>query len=234
MFYLIVSTSITISFIYWFRKNSIREFFLFWYIVFLPTTKLLPDINIPGFRFEILFGIGFLLIDFFSTSSRQIEKKLYFNETNFARLIIILQAVFLVYGSLKQIFFPHGKDFITLSELLTTTIRTVLIIYIFIRISYSLSSSIVRQTITFALLVGFCLLGFSAFFYNFFANLGLLTAKLEFNEELGRNVVSTTGLFRGHPTQFAGFLGTGFGFAFAILLSAKKNLVKSISFLALN
>ena len=50
---------------------------------------------------------------------------------------------------------------------------------------------------------------------------------------MGKNVAISTGLFRGHPTQFAAFLGTGFGFAFAIFISAKKKLMKIGSVLAI-
>ena len=233
MFYIAILSSITLSFIYWFKQDFIKGFFLFWYIVFLPTTKLLPEIQIPGFRFEILFGFAFLISDYFTSKDITQRQKLLFKQTKYARILIIMQAVFLVYEVFKSLVYPQPGDPVTIKDFFIFLTRNTLIVLIFIRVCYSLHEPLVRKTIMYALIIGLCLLGFSSFFHKFLDALGLNTGKLEYNEELGRKVFVSTGLFRGHPTQFAAFLGTGFGFAFAIFVSSQKRLVKIFSLFAM-
>ncbi|MEO8399436.1 MAG: hypothetical protein ABI550_06430, partial [Ignavibacteriaceae bacterium] len=145
MFYLGIFSSIVLTFIYWAKKNNIRGFFLFWYIVFLPTSKLLPDINIPGFRFEILFGLCFLVADYLNQDLKSIKGKLLFKQSKYARIFIVLQAVYLIYDALKFVLFPEGDNFSTAQDFLIFTVRTTLIVVIFIRICYLLQNRSVRK-----------------------------------------------------------------------------------------
>ncbi len=68
MFYIFIVFIILLSFSIGLQKKELRGFFLFWYIIFLPTSSLLPEdlIKIPGFRFGVLFGLSFLFIDLFT------------------------------------------------------------------------------------------------------------------------------------------------------------------------
>ena len=233
MFYATILLSIFISFIYWIKKNELSSFFLFWYLVFLPTTKLLPDVNIPGFRFENFFGIGFIIADFFGSKGNTTKSKLYFKQSRYVRIFLILQIVFLIYSYLKGMIFPRGEDSYSIIDFLIFSIRMSLILFIFIRVCYLFQNYSLNKVVIYGLLVGLCLLGFSSFFYKFFAALGVNTGQVQYDEELRKNVIASTGLFRGHPTQFSAFLSTGFGFAFAILISNKKYFIKSISTLAI-
>ena len=233
MFYIGILASIFVSFIYWFKKNDLRAFFLFWYIVFLPTTKLLPDINIPGFRFENIFGISFLIVDYFVQNKNVKKQKIYYEQSKYVRIFLIMQASFLVYSFVKGIFFPSEDQYYSIIDFAIFSIRMSLIVYVFVRVCYLIQNINIKNVITYGLLVGLFLLGFSSFFYKFFAELGVTTGQLQYDEELKRNVIASAGLFRGHPTQFSAFLATGFGFAFSLLLSKKNRIMQMFSLIAI-
>ena len=222
MFYIGLAAAFFISLIYSVKKRLVKELFLFWYIVFLPTTKLFPDVNIPGFRFEILFGMCFLVVDFFSSKSLNLRKKILYKETYYARVFLILQIIFLTYSTLLDVLFPVDNNVTTISDFIIPTIRYSLIILIFLRISYSLYDLRVRRVIIFALFTGLCLLGFSSFFYQLFSAIGVNTGRIVYDEDLGKNVLISTGLFRGHPTQFAGIFRNWFRICFCHSYIFKK------------
>ena len=73
---------------------------------------------------------------------------------------------------------------------------------------------------------GLVLLGVTSFLSPFLIKLGISIS----SREMGGGLRSA-GVFRGHPTVFAGFMSTGFGFAFAFFIINKER-VKRLFFLA--
>ena len=103
-FYAAIIFSILVTLIYWLEKKELKAFFIFWYIVFLPTQKLLPDemIKIPGFGFEFLFGLSFLFFDLVARPRKGLfSPKQIYSKINYAILIFVLQMLFLMYEVLK-------------------------------------------------------------------------------------------------------------------------------------
>ena len=79
--------------------------------------------------------------------------------------------------------------------------------------------------------VGLIFLGVSSFLSPFLKTLGLtIGGSMQENRASGEEVYRSAGLFKGHPTVFAGFISAGFGFAFAFFIVSKEK-VKKIFFL---
>ena len=225
MFYVVIIFLILISFFYWLQKKELREFFLFWFIIFLPASSLLPEdfVKIPGFRFEVLFGLGFLFIDLFTNRDHSLPPKLIWKTLKPAVLVYALQMIFLIYTDLKSTISPYNTT-VSETNFHIFLVRNLIFFIIFLRICFLLQDGYFRKIVFNAITAGFILLGISSFFSEIFARLGLHTGtKYVFEPGIG-NVFRSSGLYRGDPTQFSAFLSTGFGFAFALLLLSKTKM----------
>lgn len=237
MFYITVILIILISFLYWLEKKELRGFFLFWYIIFLPTSSLLPEdiIKIPGFRFEVLFGLFFFMFDLFASRENSIETKIIWKSIKPALMLYLLQMIYILYEAFKTTIVPvasvsEGMDI----NFPIFLIRNLIFLAIFLRICFLLQDDYFRKIVLYALTAGFILLGISSFFSEIFISIGLNPAgKYAFDAITGHKVFRSAGLYRGDPTQFSAFLSTGFGLAFALFLLAKTNIFRIYLFLAI-
>ncbi len=227
MFYLGVISIIFISIFYWLQKKELRGFFLFWYIIFLPTARLLPEnfVKIPGFRFEVLFGLCFLFLDIFTNRENSLPPKLIWKNLKPAIWLYLFQMIFVLYDNLKNTLNPVYESQETNFPIFL--IRNIIFFLIFLRICFLLQDEYFRKTVINALTVGLILLGISSYFTSLFMSLGLdIAGRYESWEGLAGKVFRSAGLYRGDPTQFSGFLSTGFGFAFALFLITKNKMLR--------
>jgi hypothetical protein len=229
MFYVLIVAAIFLSLFYWLQKKELRGFFLFWYIIFLPTSKLLPEdlINIPGFRFEVLFGLAFLAFDIFTERTNSIPSKIIWKNLKPAVLLYVLQMIYILYETLKVIINPislyHTQEY----NFPIFLIRNLILLVIFFRICFLLQDQYFRKTVIMALTSGLILLGISSFFSEIFVKMGMsIGGSFVFDPTLGHRVFRSAGLYRGDPTQFSAFLSTGFGLAFALFLLSKTKILR--------
>ncbi len=215
-FYVSVIFAIFLSFLYWLEKKDLKPFFLFWYIVFLPTQKLLPEdmVRIPGFRFEMFFGLMFLFFDLVVNQPKGfIPTKFIYSKIKHALIIFSLQLFFVIYLFLKDTL--QGVSSEDDPNLLFFIVKHLITVIIFLRMAVYLQDDYYRKIIIIALAIGFTFLGISSFLSPFFRSLGVAIAG---------SSTRSAGLFKGHVTQFAGFMSTGFGFAFAFFIVNKVKL----------
>jgi hypothetical protein len=236
MFYVGIVGLIFISLFYWLKNKELRGFFLFWYLIFLPTSKLLPEdlINLPGFRFEVLFGLGFLALDLFTERANAFSSKIIWKKIKPAIILYVLQMVYVLYETLKAIINPVSLYKTQEISFPIFLIRNLIFLVIFLRICFLLQDEYFRKIVILAITMGFVLLGISSFFSELFTAMGMkIGGSFVFDPTLGHRVFRSAGLYRGDPTQFSAFLSTGFGLAFALFLLSKTKVQRIYLFLVL-
>lgn len=227
MFYVGIVAVIFISLFYWLQQKELRGFFLFWYLIFLPTSKLLPEdlINLPGFRFEVVFGLAFLALDLFTERKNAIPAIIIWKKIKPAIILYVLQMLYILYETLKATINPVNIYKTQDINFPIFLIRNIIFLMIFLRICFLLQDEYFRKILILAITSGFILLGISSFFSEIFVAMGMkIGGSFVFDPTLGTRVFRSAGLYRGDPTQFSAFLSTGFGLAFALFLLAKTKM----------
>lgn len=218
-----------ISFIYFLIQKRIEYFFLYWFLFSLPTTGIIPDVYLPASYLDpfILFGFGFFLFSFKKQTDNIALKQAY----RISSMFYVLQFLYVVLGFLRGFVFK-GQTFDSNSGIFLFKITFEMIIILRV-IFLSLNQHYLRLIIV-AMFSGVVFLGFSSTMPQELIAEGYKISSLNESKQkitgqkldAGQTVNRTSGLYKGHPTQFGAFMAACFGF-FIVLLGIKKYRILS-------
>lgn len=217
---------ITVSFLVGFSLNKVKTVSLFWLIIFIPTIKLLPDnfLPLPGMRLSVIMGFVFVFTYYLFPEKEDTIINEHKKSFRYVFIYLILSSVFLFYQEFKEYIIT---DFLvttnTLKDVAVFGIRLALFIFIFYKVSVLLNYNYYRDVLKNSLLIGIIIIGISTFFGDQLVSLGInIVGTSSFLGSLNVEHYRNSGLYRGHPTQYAAFLSMGFGFALALLVKKDK------------